>query len=49
MRDDETVHEWIARVKKEDDALGVAVILICVFVLAGVIGAVLTLKGLPLR
>lgn len=44
MREDETVHQWIARIKKEDDALGVAVILFCFFALSGVIGLVLTLR-----
>lgn len=44
MRDDETVHQWIARIKKEDDALGVAVILTCFFALAGIIGLALTLR-----
>ncbi len=41
MRDDETVHQWIARIRKEDDALGVAVFLFCFFALSGVIGLAL--------
>lgn len=44
MQDHETVHEWIARMKKEDDALGVAVILACCFALSGVIGLALCLR-----
>lgn len=44
MRDDETVHQWIARINKEDDSMAVAVCLFCFFALSGVIGLVLTLR-----
>lgn len=44
MRDDETVHQWIARTRKDDDALGVAVILFCFFALSGVIGLALVVR-----
>lgn len=44
MRDDETVHEYVARMKREDDAIGVAAILACLFGLSGVISLVMLLS-----
>lgn len=44
MRDDETVHEYIERTRREDDAVAVAAILACFFALSGVIAMVMLLR-----
>jgi hypothetical protein len=44
MRDDETVQQWIARTKREDDSLAVAVFVFCFFALSGIIGLALGLR-----